>query len=50
MKKLDFRIKRMSEIYNLYYENLNEYIKMLKPLYEGWHPWFVDIYCKKCFK
>ena len=46
MKKLDFRIKRMSEIYNLYYENLNEYIKMLKPLYEGWHPWFVDIYCK----
>jgi len=46
MKKLDFRIKRMSEIYNLYYENLNMYIKMLKPLYEGWHPWFVDIYCK----
>ena len=46
MKKLDFRIKRMSEIYNLYYENLNKYIKMLKPLYQGWHPWFVDIYCK----
>jgi perosamine synthetase len=46
MKKLDFRIKRMSEIYNLYYENLNKYIKMLEPLYEGWHPWFVDIYCK----
>lgn len=46
MKKLDYRIKRMSEIYNLYYDNLNEYIKMLKPLYEGWHPWFVDIYCK----
>jgi perosamine synthetase len=46
MKKLDFRIKRMSEIYNLYYENLNKYIKMLEPLFEGWHPWFVDIYCK----
>ena len=46
MKKLDFRVKRMSDIYNLYYTNLNNDIEMIKPLYDGWHPWFVDIYCK----
>jgi len=45
MKKLDFRVKRMSEIYNLYYKELKDYIKMLPPLFEGWHPWFIDIYC-----
>ena len=46
MKKLDSRIIRMSEIYNLYYNNLKDVIKMIKPMYDGWHPWFVDIYCK----
>jgi len=46
MKKLDYRVKRMSEIYNLYYNNLKHDIEIIKPLYEGWHPWFVDIYCK----
>lgn len=45
MKKLDYRVKRMSEIYNLYYQELKNYIKMLPPLFEGWHPWFIDIYC-----
>ena len=45
MKKLDFRVKRMSEIYNLYYKELRENIRMLPPLFEGWHPWFIDIYC-----
>jgi perosamine synthetase len=47
MKKLDDRVKRMKEIYNLYFELLNEetHIKMITPLFDGWHPWFVDIYC-----
>jgi perosamine synthetase len=45
MKKLDYRVKRMAEIYSLYYENLKDYIEMLPPLFEGWHPWFVDIFC-----
>ena len=45
MKKLDDRVKRMAEIYNLYYENLKDDIEMLPPLFEGWHPWFVDIFC-----
>ena len=45
MKKLDFRVKRMSEMYNVYYKELKDYIKMLPPLFEGWHPWFIDIYC-----
>jgi len=46
MKDLDSRVKRMSEIYKLYYDNLHNDIEMIKPLYDGWHPWFVDIYCK----
>jgi perosamine synthetase len=45
MKKLDYRVKRMSEIYNLYYKELKEYIEILPPLFDGWHPWFVDIFC-----
>ena len=45
MKKLDYRVKRMSEIYNLYYNELNEYIKMIPPLFDGWHAWFIDIIC-----
>ena len=47
MKKLDDRVKRMKEIYNLYFELLKEetHIKMIEPLFDGWHPWFVDIYC-----
>lgn len=45
MKKLDYRVKRMSEIYNLYYQELKDHIKMIPPLFEEWHPWFIDIYC-----
>lgn len=44
MKKLDYRVKRMREIYNLYYENLNDIVKILEPLNDEWLPWFVDIY------
>jgi perosamine synthetase len=43
MKKLDNRVKRMREIYNLYYSNLKDIVEMKKPLNEEWIPWFVDI-------
>ena len=44
MKKLDFRVKRMREIYNLYYENLKGVAEMKPPLNSEWIPWFADIY------
>ena len=46
MKKLDWRTKRMKEIYDLYYMRLNCYYEMRKPLSDTWFPWFVDIYTK----
>lgn len=45
MKKLDYRVKRMGEIYNMYYKELSEHVRMIEPLFNGWHPWFIDIYC-----
>jgi len=44
MKKLEHRVKRMREIYNLYYNNLKNIVKMVEPLNDEWLPWFVDIY------
>jgi perosamine synthetase len=44
MKKLDSRVKRMREMYNLYYENLKDIVKMIPPLNDEWLAWFVDIY------
>jgi len=44
MKKLDFRVRRMREIYDLYYENLKDIVEMKPPLNSEWIPWFVDIY------
>ena len=44
MKKLDYRVKRMREIYGLYYENLKDYCEMKSPLNNEWIPWFIDIY------
>lgn len=44
MKKLDWRVKRMRQIYDLYYQNLKNYYEMREPLSEDWIPWFVDIY------
>jgi len=44
MKKLDYRVKRMREIYNLYYNALKNVVKMIPPLNDEWLPWFVDIY------
>lgn len=46
MKKLDWRVKRLREIYLLYYKRLNQYYEMKKPLSDEWLPWFVDIYTK----
>jgi len=44
LKKMNYRTKRMREIYNLYYENLKDYYEMKEPLDVDWFPWFVDIY------
>lgn len=44
LKKMNYRTKRMREIYNLYYENLKDYYEMREPLDDNWFPWFVDIY------
>ena len=44
MKKMDYRVKRMREIYDLYYENLKDIVEIKKPLNNEWIPWFVDIY------
>jgi perosamine synthetase len=47
MKKLNNRVIRMKEIYSLYYNELNNFCKMIKPSEETWIPWFVDIYHPK---
>lgn len=44
MNKLNFRVNRMREIYNLYYNNLKDIVKMIPPINHEWLPWFVDIY------
>jgi perosamine synthetase len=44
VKKLPDRVKRMREIYELYYSYLSEY--MIPPMFDGWIPWFVDIFVK----
>lgn len=47
MKKLDNRVGRMREIYDLYYTELKDVVEMIKPLNEEWIPWFVDIFTDK---
>ena len=47
MKKMDYRVKRMREIYNLYYNELNNVVEMRAPLNDEWIPWFVDIFTDK---
>ena len=49
MKKLDYRVNRLKDIYNIYYHQLEKLIQdnkilMKKPLSDEWLPWFVDIY------
>jgi len=47
MKKMDYRVKRMREIYDLYFDNLKNIVIMRKPLSDEWIPWFVDIFTDK---
>jgi perosamine synthetase len=49
MKKLPDRITRMRQIYDKYYDCLkdNSSIRMIEPTFNGWIPWFVDIFINK---
>jgi len=47
MKKMDYRVNRIREIYNLYYKHLKDVVHMKKPLSNEWIPWFIDIYTDK---
>jgi perosamine synthetase len=47
MKKMDYRVKRMREIFDLYYIQLKDVVEMRKPLNDEWIPWFVDIFTDK---
>lgn len=46
MKKMEQRISRKKEIWNLYYDRLsnNDNIHMIKSNDSKWIPWFIDIY------
>jgi len=44
MKKLPDRIKRMREMFDLYYNELNTLCNMISPQNDEWIPWFIDIY------
>lgn len=44
MKKLPYRIKRVREIYDLYYKELNNICHMIPPMNDEWIPWFIDIF------
>ena len=44
MKKMDYRVKRMREIFDLYYNELKDIVEMKPPLNNEWIPWFVDIF------
>ena len=48
LKKLDNRVIKMRQIYDIYYQNLKDLNKdnnllILEPLNKEWIPWFVDI-------
>ena len=47
MKKIDYRVNKMKELYNLYYNELKDHVIMRPPLNEEWIPWFVDIFTDK---
>jgi perosamine synthetase len=44
LKKVPARIKRLRDIFNLYYDNLKHVCPILPPQSESWFPWFVDIF------
>lgn len=43
MKKINDRIFRMKEIFNIYYQQLKDVVTILKPQNEEWFPWFIEI-------
>ena len=43
LKKLPLRVKRMKEIYELYYSLLKGSVEIKGPPYKGWIPWTIDI-------
>ena len=47
MKKMDYRVKRMREIFDLYYGELKDVVEIRAPLNDEWIPWFVDIFTDK---
>ena len=50
MKTIDWRTKRMREMYNLYYRELcgvHSDLRILEPLDDAWLPWFVDVYTSR---
>jgi perosamine synthetase len=44
MKKLPDRVKRMREIYDIYYSKLHTLVKMIPSKDDTWIPWFVDCF------
>ena len=47
MKKLDYRVRRMREIFDLYYSELKDVIEMRPALSDEWIPWFVDVFTER---
>jgi perosamine synthetase len=47
MKKMDYRVKRMREIFDLYYNELKDIVEIRAPLNDEWMPWFVDIFTER---
>lgn len=47
MKKMKYRVKRIREIFDLYYGELKDVVEMREPLNDEWIPWFVDIFTER---
>ena len=47
MKKMVYRVKRMREIFDLYYNELKDIVEIHPPINDEWIPWFVDIFTDK---
>ena len=47
MKKMNYRVKRIREIFDLYYSELKDIVEMREPLNDEWIPWFVDIFTER---
>ena len=44
LKKINYRIQRKREIYNLYHKELSNVVQFLSYQEKGWTPWMIDIY------